>query len=550
MESNRRSIGIGLLFLAIAHGTTMADRPVRDSHKQPKLKVGKDTTVVDGPLRKDGTIDYAAALDAIARKGVTKDNNAAPLIIRALGPDFASESIAQSHCKRLGVAMPPQNGTYFTRLAWRLDDEGLVDVEIDKRLAIAHRCGGELWTAKECPWLAKWLTDMREPLALFERASRKPRLYFPIGGHEGNELHSALIIDYASVRDVGRAFTCRAMLRLGAGDAQGAVADCLVLYRLGRLIGQEPRPLLQLMSISMETLARRPMAMLARSDCLSSQQKIKLATTLHDLPSPRGMSESFHLYKRFVALQQAQAVYVEHLDGFIRVAEQNTEEDEPQLPIRKVDAKTRRVANTFFASSYDVNAAMMRVNHWFDAHCETSKIKQFEQRDAAFEGLYQQMRKALRNRPDLNPLTMMAKLIAEAEGGDADDTDKRIQQAAAKMRERMGGGIGDMLGSHSVVYWRGWQRTENQSAMLLDLIRVTFALEAYRSDQGAYPRTLNALAPKYLPTVPMDLFVGKPLRYLRDGDAYKLYSVGDNMRDDGGTTSDDEPLADLMVEWD
>jgi len=60
------------------------------------------------------------------------------------------------------------------------------------------------------------------------------------------------------------------------------------------------------------------------------------------------------------------------------------------------------------------------------------------------------------------------------------------------------------------------------------------ALELYRLRQGAYPESLDALVPDYLPEMPLDPFAGKAFRYRRTDDNFRLYSVGQNMKDDGG----------------
>lgn len=52
-----------------------------------KIEIGPDTTVIDGPLNPDGTVNYVAALDAECAKGITPRNNAAILILRAIGPE-------------------------------------------------------------------------------------------------------------------------------------------------------------------------------------------------------------------------------------------------------------------------------------------------------------------------------------------------------------------------------------------------------------------------------------------------------------------------------
>jgi len=67
------------------------------------------------------------------------------------------------------------------------------------------------------------------------------------------------------------------------------------------------------------------------------------------------------------------------------------------------------------------------------------------------------------------------------------------------------------------------------------------AVRAYETEHGEPPDTLEALVPDYLPRVPEDPFDGKPLRYLRRNvpglppEAWAVYSIGENLTDDGGT---------------
>jgi hypothetical protein len=75
--------------------------------------------------------------------------------------------------------------------------------------------------------------------------------------------------------------------------------------------------------------------------------------------------------------------------------------------------------------------------------------------------------------------------------------------------------------------------------MQFELIRLAFALAAYRADQGAYPLKLADLVPKYVAKVPQDIFNDSELHYRREGDGYLLYSVGPNGKDDGGKSFDD-----------
>jgi len=76
---------------------------------------------------------------------------------------------------------------------------------------------------------------------------------------------------------------------------------------------------------------------------------------------------------------------------------------------------------------------------------------------------------------------------------------------------------------------------------------LAFALAWYRCDQGRYPQDLGGLVPKYVASVPDDIFSGKPLIYRLAQDGYLLYSVGVNGKDEGGLGYGDEPPGDDMA---
>jgi type II secretory pathway pseudopilin PulG len=64
-------------------------------------------------------------------------------------------------------------------------------------------------------------------------------------------------------------------------------------------------------------------------------------------------------------------------------------------------------------------------------------------------------------------------------------------------------------------------------------------LAAYRSRFGAYPDTLAQASDKMGWKIPDDPFSGKSLVYRRRGAGYVLYSIGANLKDDGGTPPGD-----------
>ena len=62
------------------------------------------------------------------------------------------------------------------------------------------------------------------------------------------------------------------------------------------------------------------------------------------------------------------------------------------------------------------------------------------------------------------------------------------------------------------------------------------AVARYRlAHGGTLPGSLQALIPEYLTAPLVDPYTGKELKYVHDGESYKVYSLGVNRTDDGGT---------------
>jgi hypothetical protein len=68
----------------------------------------------------------------------------------------------------------------------------------------------------------------------------------------------------------------------------------------------------------------------------------------------------------------------------------------------------------------------------------------------------------------------------------------------------------------------------------IDLCRIALALKAYEYQRHAYPATLGELKATIHWTIPKDPFSGKNYVYHRQGEGFIIYSLGENMKDDGG----------------
>lgn len=67
------------------------------------------------------------------------------------------------------------------------------------------------------------------------------------------------------------------------------------------------------------------------------------------------------------------------------------------------------------------------------------------------------------------------------------------------------------------------------------IARTALAVEEFRLSHGVLPSSLEECVPSFLATVPLDPYTGLDLHYQAEGSGYTIYSVFDDLDDDGGT---------------
>ena len=78
------------------------------------------------------------------------------------------------------------------------------------------------------------------------------------------------------------------------------------------------------------------------------------------------------------------------------------------------------------------------------------------------------------------------------------------------------------------------------------LVIVGFALAVHFAEHNAYPESLAELVPSVLPELPRDPWSGQDLIYRRTADGFVLYSVADDMQDNGGTPQNPDGTSQLF----
>jgi type II secretory pathway pseudopilin PulG len=74
---------------------------------------------------------------------------------------------------------------------------------------------------------------------------------------------------------------------------------------------------------------------------------------------------------------------------------------------------------------------------------------------------------------------------------------------------------------------------QERAEMAVRLTKIGLALNAYRTEQGRYPKELDALVPRYIDSIPGDLFTGRASEYVLIASGFRITSPGPNGSMDG-----------------
>ncbi len=116
---------------------------------------------------------------------------------------------------------------------------------------------------------------------------------------------------------------------------------------------------------------------------------------------------------------------------------------------------------------------------------------------------------------------------------------RRVDEASQSLRNRFQGrGPYTVLAAMAALnLGRAIQNAARTQSKLRQAV-IACALERHRLESGAYPESIEALAPRFLERPPVDVIAGASFRYERKAtNVFVLYSIGWNDRDDGGVES-------------
>jgi hypothetical protein len=378
------------------------------------------------------------------------------------------------------------------------------------------------WTADQYPLIARWLAVNDHPLNQVVAAGMLPRFYVPLIYPSGSPVTTDAKPPRLEVlRAAAQALRARAMLKLGGGDLSSAATDVRAMHRLARLVGQGNL-------LSERMTAGGIEAMACEADCLmAGSKKLSRETCRLELMAISSLSPLPPLWECVDKADRFGALDITHICAH---------------------GNTARFAKTYLGLELpegqevqmDWNVILRMQNFWFDREVALLRLADPAKRRKAADEFA----------ADLEVLKRWRQSEGEA----------RLRELAAKdtrnsseLRTEKSELFGKMLVTAFLTSPLPLVEFQNDKATILDLDRVVLALELIKADKGHYPEKLEALTPDYLATIPKDRFSDGSLIYRLEPKGYVLYSVGPNMKDDGGRTKGDggdPPGDDIVVRMD
>jgi hypothetical protein len=494
---------------------------------RPNVTISKETTYITEPLRPDGYPDYIRYVDEQLSKGVTPENNAAVLLLRALGPVEISERHQAEFFKRLGIKPLPAKGDYlvdwatysqrFSAKDWPPVPAGMQQTAREFFESLDEVARERPWMQKDFPALAKWLAAHDKHIDQLVAASKRPRMYSPpMTGDEEQTLVAVLLPVAQNSRQAARALVTRAMYRAGSGDFDAAVEDLMSCHRLARLTTQGFSLIESLVGLAIDGMALDAEAALVAEGSLTAGQRATLRKELQQLPPMRSMAHALGQGERLMYLDSVCWIARRGASAMKRLTGMITE-----TPPGMADL----LANVAGDVLIDWNVPLKVGNEWYDRYVKAAAITDAKER---------------------------LKALAEIEAD--------VKAAAARSRD-----AGSVLGLFFSPRLSASQKmadvfialllpalnaalsAEHRNEAKLTLVKLGLALADYRDQHQRFPNSLDQLAPQYVEKIPLDPMWGDPFIYKKTDHGYLLYGLGRNGQDDGGRTSDANDSADDLV---
>jgi hypothetical protein len=490
MQTHAITLRLALLLASLSptlHAQTSQPAPAT----QPNwlaLTVAPDTTLLTGPLRPDGTVDYVAALNQIYSQGITPENNAFVALVPAI--DGQHDMPASMYAKALELAGAKEpKGTFYPLQA----PHRLTLKEANDYVAACLPLQSKPWTATDHPDLDRLVNLDKDALDAVHPAVQRSRFWFPLVSRD-ESLIGTEIPPLMRIQDIGTMLRIRAMRSLGSGDAPAAWHDLLDVHQMAHLLTQDSEILSIYVAARIDNGTFRADWALIANPNSDSTLLTKMSADLQCLSPlpPRAevaRRRSIYIFPDSVRplAQQVKATF-----------EQSTLANSPAKTDQSMKAASLVLPDWDHMLRYGnpIYAEVLSEHTWKNAAERSRYLRDFDHRIVAMH--------------------------TEASGGFEDNTKAVIQrpgESQAAYSERLARLLISLLVPSPD------DRDLATAQKSLEFTILACAIERYRLDKGVYPASPADLVPKYIAAVPQD-FYHRPLDYSHNENGFKISSLG------------------------
>lgn len=494
-----------------------------------KLTLARDTTWFTEPVRPDGGIDYARALNQRYSEGVTLENNLCARIFLVTPPsDFgASEdqgSVFEARfASALGYKEVPERidlpdpvlevtDQRYAELERRSPserrqkDENVTYEEIDLQISQEYDLVQNPWRAAEFPQWAEVLKLQKPALDLMVSASKLTGYYHPIATDEVDSGSSAALIGALMpvaqrTRQVARALRFRAMNSIAEDRVEAAIEDIKSIRRIALLQSRSMTLVEKLVSIACFGIALQAEEQLLASGKLSVEQLEDYYSFLSSHRCPVETARHVEECERAIMLDQIQSLQLYGKDALFSMGR------------GKIEGPAA-AAIQMLLNSADLTQSMRSANRMYDRFVKSCK---------------QPTLKGMRD-------------SAHAFQNELEDLERNVESSIWKLfrgPKTRGDIIGQVVCLMMLPHVTGVLDAEIRTVLHEEVTLAAIAITRYRKDHDEFPENLGALVPRYVNAVPVDPLNESPLKYDRTDDGYLVYSIGLDGIDNNGRREDE-----------
>jgi hypothetical protein len=323
--------------------------------------------------------------------------------------------------------------------------------------------------------------EAEQVLRTLRQASELPYSVFPVNWEDG---FAALFPHLQRYRSGARVLWAQALISAEDGRTEEALDWCLVALRMSEHPLAEPSLIAQLVGYAVQAITFDAMREILSTGAVSPAMAAEFETLLRDMDLHEGFSAAMDAERALVCdiydLLRREPARIYSMLDIHRGFPNSIYFGWPGRPFHKLD----QLIYLDYAQRYD--------DFWDEPYRDVA---------ADFDALAQELsRPAEFYRAPTKGV--VARTLAPAYGGAARKRDSALAQ--------------------------------------INLCRVAMALKAHKSTHGAYPAHLEQLQQALDYQLPEDPFSGKDFVYTPQADGFTLYSLGEDLDDDGGATRHDE----------